>query len=483
MTNLYDEVAYPSSPFRQTHPSRLAVPAILLGLEPAPVHRCRVLEIGCGEGGNLIPMAVNYPESRFVGFDLAETPIRRGADVAAALGLSNLRLEALDLMAARPEELGTFDYIIAHGFYAWVPEPVRDAMMALVAACLSPEGLAMISYNALPGCAVRRSLRDMMLRHLGDLAEPKARIERAREMLTALVQVYRDNDPVEAAYKAEAEKMLARPPNVLFHDELGEHFRPVYLHEFAAHANRHGLSVLAEAEPMWLDDSLAPVRSSGAIRALGVSAPLEVQQYRDFMIARPFRQTIVRRGPAPTEVDLAQVARLHVALLGHPGQLNQARRDAPIVFRTSAGVDIEISDPDLKAPIAALAEVWPQALPLSGFDPRLAGAFLQFWASGLVELLAAPEPFMVGISDRPTACPLARLQAAGEGAAITTRRHGEVLVNDPVSRRFITLLDGRRSHEELAVEMASLVGQRVETVRPKLADSLEGMARLPLLIA
>jgi hypothetical protein len=241
--------------------------------------------------------------------------------------------------------------------------------------------------------------------------------------------------------------------------------------------------VLAEAEPMWLDDSLAPVRSSAAIRALGVSAPLEVQQYRDFMTARPFRQTIIRRGSAPAEVDLSRVSRLYVSLLGHPGQLNQARKDAPIVFRTSAGVDIEISDPELKAPIAALAEVWPQALPVGAFDPRMAGAFLQFWASGLVELLAAPEPFTVVVSDRPTASPLARLQAAEEGTAITTLRHGEVLVNDPVSRRFITLLDGAHTHDDLTREMAALFGQSVEAVRPKLAASLEGMARLPLLIA
>jgi hypothetical protein len=44
-------------------------------------------------------------------------------------------------------------------------------------------------------------------------------------------------------------------------------------------------------------------------------------------------------------------------------------------------------------------------------------------------------------------------------------------------------LDGKRSHQELAAEMARFFEAPVETVAPKLALSLEGMARLPLLMA
>lgn len=480
---LYDEVAYPSSPFRQTHPNRLAAPARLLGLNPAPVEGARVLEIGCGDGANLIPLAANYPQGRFVGFDIAAGPIARGGAVATALGLANIRLEALDILQASPAELGTFDYIIAHGVYSWVPEAVCEAMMKLIADCLAPEGLAVVSYNALPGCRTRQTLREMLLHHLREVSDLAARIAGAREFLSVLVQTYREDDPIEAALRAEAAEMLNRSPNVVFHDELADHYRPAYLHEFAAHAGRHGMAVVAEAEPMWLDDSVAPNRTTRPIQALGISGRLEVQQYRDFVQARQFRQTILRRGPPLTaEIDLSKVGELYASLLGAPGEVNLERQDQPIIFRTPSGVNIELTEPELKAPIAALATAFPQALRIGDLGPDLEAAFIQFWGAGLVELLAGPDPFVSQASEHPTASPLARLQAARE-LPITTLRHGEVRVDDPGSRHFITLLDGTRDREALAVEMARFFQAPMEQVRPGLTASLEGMARLPLLVA
>ena len=74
----YNTFVYPGFSFPESHPDRLAAMAILHGLTPAPVERCRVLEIGCNEGANLIPMAYAIPTSEFVGFDLARLPVERG---------------------------------------------------------------------------------------------------------------------------------------------------------------------------------------------------------------------------------------------------------------------------------------------------------------------------------------------------------------------------------------------------------------------
>ena len=46
----YDVVEYPSLPLAQTHPDRLAAIAIMYGLSPAAPDRCRVLELGGGDG-------------------------------------------------------------------------------------------------------------------------------------------------------------------------------------------------------------------------------------------------------------------------------------------------------------------------------------------------------------------------------------------------------------------------------------------------
>src|SRR5262245_55909651 len=88
----YDEVPYESLPFAQTHPSRLATVATLFGLTPAPVGRCRVLELGCAAGGNIIPMAEALPGSEFVGVDLSARQVADGERLLRKTGLGNVSL-------------------------------------------------------------------------------------------------------------------------------------------------------------------------------------------------------------------------------------------------------------------------------------------------------------------------------------------------------------------------------------------------------
>src|SRR5262245_22544912 len=122
-TTSYDELPYSSRAFPYTHPDRLAVWAVLLGMTPRPVGSCRVLELGCGMGANLMPMAEQLPGSQFLGIDLSTRQIAAGKQIAAELGLTNIDFQALDILELGPS-LGEFDYIICHGVYSWVPEPV-----------------------------------------------------------------------------------------------------------------------------------------------------------------------------------------------------------------------------------------------------------------------------------------------------------------------------------------------------------------------
>jgi len=142
----YDQVLYPALPFAQTHPDRLVTIARLFGMAAAHPERCRVLEIGSSDGGNLIPMALALPESNFTGIDLAERAVARGCAMIDALGLGNIRLQQMDLMHAGAE-MGEFDYIIAHGVYSWVPPEVRDHLLSICRTNLAPQGVAYISYN------------------------------------------------------------------------------------------------------------------------------------------------------------------------------------------------------------------------------------------------------------------------------------------------------------------------------------------------
>jgi len=121
----YDVLLYPPRPFVQTHPDRLATIATLFGLSPVPPAECRVLELGCGVGGNLLPMAAALPDAEFVGIDNAAVPIARARSQAQRLGLGNVSFEHVGIEDYKPPAEG-FDYVIAHGVYSWIPEPVRE---------------------------------------------------------------------------------------------------------------------------------------------------------------------------------------------------------------------------------------------------------------------------------------------------------------------------------------------------------------------
>ena len=129
----YDEVPYPSRPYPQAHPDRLATVATLLGLTPAPADRCRVLELGCGSGGNLIPLALTLPGSTFVGIDLSGEQVAKGCEVIRALGLRNIQLRHLSILDV-DDRFGTFDYVICHGVYSWVPAEVQAKILDVCAA-------------------------------------------------------------------------------------------------------------------------------------------------------------------------------------------------------------------------------------------------------------------------------------------------------------------------------------------------------------
>ena len=122
--NPYDEVPYHSRCFIQTHPQRLAFIGRLFGMDPAKASNCRVLELGSASGGNLIPLALRYPQSQFLGLDYAEVQVIEGKKQVEALGLKNLEIRQADLGEYDVTKDGKFDYIICHGVYSWVPPHV-----------------------------------------------------------------------------------------------------------------------------------------------------------------------------------------------------------------------------------------------------------------------------------------------------------------------------------------------------------------------
>jgi SAM-dependent methyltransferase len=480
----YDRVAYPSQPIRQTHPERLAAAAVLLGAPHVPMARARVLEIGCGEGGNIIPLAAAYPDATVVGFDLASSAIAAGQRVVDQLGLGNIRLETLDILAAGPE-LGEFDYIIAHGVYSWVPAPVREALLRLIGERLAPAGLAFVSFNALPGCHVRLALREMLLHHLGEVEGFEPRLAGARAFLELLISSLPDDSPAALAMKSECQRMLTRDPRVLFHDELGPVYAPCHLHEFVADAAGQGLQFVADAESLWWREELFPSDLGRKIAALIGGDSLDLQQYLDFVAARFFRQAILARAEAPLSrpVDPARVRALWATAPAKPLTPDaDLVGPTPVTFNLGGGTELELDEPALKQMLHRLGQSHPRGVAVAELPPgaNVDEALLQLFTMGKVQLASGPAPMSLQPGERPVASPLARLQVSEGQPNVTTLDHGSVRLSDEAGRAFVMRLDGARTREELARDMSAFgPAVSVEQVDAHLVQ----LARLGLLAA
>jgi SAM-dependent methyltransferase len=442
------------------------------GMDPAPVERCRYLEIGCGAGGNIVPLAYLLPEGRFVGVDAAEAPVASGERMRAALGIGNLTLEAGDLRDIGADS-GEFDYIVAHGVYSWVPAEVRDALLRVCRERLAPNGIAFVSYNTLPGRYVRRYLRDLMLFHTRGIQDAGQRLHQARWSLEYLAASPRLPDVWRPLMDSDTGDMLRMGDGWLFHDDFAEFDDPVYFHEFAAHAGRHGLQYLGEADPPEMFDPqglLKPVPG-------GV---IEREQYMDFLKARRFRQTLLchqgvrlERRPVEDCVDrFLFSAPCHTL---EDGRIEGLRR-----------VRIAPANQATRNVAAAMGEVYPlpltyeELIPYAGGEPNLRSVLSGMLLGGFADFHVYQFPCQETLSPQPSASRLARYQAMD--SRCVTSASFRVVELDEVARQLLSLLDGTRSHRQIAEDLARIPGApSLEQIDQYLPASLEWLAHATLL--
>jgi len=465
----YDTIAYAAQANAQSHPTHLATVATLLGLAPPDVSSARVLEVGCSDGSNLLPMAWSLPHARFVGCDISPLAIAQARRGAQELGLRNVDFVERDL-ATLVSGAEPFDYIIAHGVYSWVPAPVRDALLALARGRLSRNGVLFVSLNVYPGCHVREAAWRTLHHHVDGIADPHARLDAARAFAALLAEPQVAQTETDAFLRQEFGRIAKLADSALFHDDLAVPNQPVYFHEFAAHLARHGLTFLAEAKlSMMTPAGLAPRMQqfvSGMDR-------LAREQYLDFARLRRFRQSLVCRVDA-TPADVAPEARagrMHVAAsmtLVRSAAEGKAFVDAPTDANARAArrlLEWLVRDAPRIASVEEAAAWLAREAPQDAAAARPVAAILaDACYAGSVDLYTHAPPLAFAPGERPAASPVVRWQA-GRHWGLTNIRHEPMRIDDPRALSLLALLDGTRTRAELALAL-----------QPALADADRGKA-------
>lgn len=461
----YDQLPYDSNAFSDTHPSHLYAVGRLFGMATTKVDHCRVLELGCASGGNIIPMAYYLPTSEFVGIELSARQALDGQAMVRELDLRNIRIEHLDVMRL-DESFGKFDYIIAHGIYSWVPANVQDKIMQLCRDLLTANGLAYISYNVKPGWNIRSVTRDILLHATQGLVSPKEKLARARETIRFLHSgQQRIESPASGWLRYETSRLLEASDSYLYHEYLETHNEALLFSTFVERAKQQGMQYVGDTDVhtmfvSTLGDKVLPLFE-------GKDDLLSQEQYSDFLRMRPFRQSIICRDDVniSREIDLALIQEFHIVADLACTQSIFWRKNKPQNFRNVSGREFSISHPITKAALVWLADVYPNGLALDELtrnarrilqqhgatehgadDENLVGELFNLFIYRGVRLVTSPSNYRPQADALPRINKLAQTQA--KFGHVTGPLHVDLTL-DAFSRFLISLCDGNNTENNL----------------------------------
>ncbi len=485
----YDQLPYTDHAYAESHPDRLSVVARLSGWQPPRIDQASILELGCGRGGNLLPMAASLPQATLVGVDRSAQQIDEATRIAQATRLDNVRLLAASFEDA--ESGGGFDFVICHGVCSWVSPAARAALLSKIEAALAPGGIAYLSFNVLPGWYDRLAARDWLRLFPGQ--DPAASLAWLRDAISPELGDYRRRIDSVVKRLSETEPAYAQ------HEYLAEQHHPQRVGELLAEADAAGLSYLGDAIPSGTALELLPEAVAARAGALDVAAR---QQLVDLVQCTAFRRALLVRTQDARARGFAQRPNLDAGALDELRIRSRLRpHDTPDERASSerfdgpAGVVLMQTGRGIRRALHTLARVAPRSLGLqelaaasgSPADDLRAELFDLWLATGAIDLHVG-EPRLraePGGHGPFEATALARWHAA-HGGTITNAWHEEVRLDDPLLREVLARLDGSRSIGDLSRELgesgptAALDGDaRLELARA----AVEALASAALLVA
>ena len=304
---IYKELGYKSYPFPFTTPAYLEAYGTLVGLKPPTAKTARVLELGATYGGNIISQAVHNPEATFVGIELSQDQVEKGNKIISDAKLDNVSLLQGDILNF-DESLGNFDYIIAHGFYSWISDEMKDKLLDIISHHLADNGIAYVSYNTYPGWHTMEEVRQLMLfanRGYDELTQ-KEKVLRGKtvgSLVGAQILNYDNLKERNSKFLGALRSVMQKDDYYVGHDHLEPHNDPCYFYQFNDHLKAHNLSYVCDA-----DLTLSMVRTydesiADKLEKLAPNSQADQEQYLDFMLDTTFRKSIICKESAAKDIS------------------------------------------------------------------------------------------------------------------------------------------------------------------------------------
>ena len=306
---IYKELGYKSYPFPFTTPAYLEAYGTLVGLKPPTAKTARVLELGATYGGNIISQAAHNPEATFVGIELSQDQVEKGNKIIGDAKLDNVSLVQGDILNF-DESMGTFDYIIAHGFYSWISDEMKDKLLDIISNHLADNGIAYVSYNTYPGWHTMDEVRQLMLfaNRGHDESTHKEKVLRGKtvgSLVGAQILNYDNLKERNSKFLSALRSVMQKDDYYVGHDHLEPHNDPCYLYQFNDHLKANNLAYVGDA-----DLTLSMVRTydesiADKLEQLAPNSQADQEQYLDFMLDTTFRKSIICKASAAKDISYA----------------------------------------------------------------------------------------------------------------------------------------------------------------------------------
>ena len=437
-------------------------------------HNLKILEIGCGDGLRLIAAAESNPNNIYVGISDCSDVVHANQHMIDELAFTNVNLYDISLESFFEGNSIHFDLIIVNNVYSWVDQTSQIVILNILDKYLSPNGLAFIDYNTMPGWHMQNALRGMIQHHVQSYADKQEKIKQARSFLKFL----KDNS---TSGKEEKELLIfeilaveSLPDTVFYREFISENNWPVYFSNMVGKLNAFNLAYIADYD---LKTMSSQDMSKDAQDALILSPNLiESEQYMDFFRNRRSRKSIFCKADAAfnsqSGLDPTKLYDMYFSAnnLSISENVNDLCNNSPLNLNISGEFSLTVTDPLIKVALKMLSDHSPgqlsfnnllassaECLAIAGVNGKkeeqkevLAYQLLLLFScltANTIEVTANKRNIASYVHHSPKASRLARFIAQSSGSIINLNLNSVSL--DENERIILCLLDGSLSYSEI----------------------------------
>jgi 2-polyprenyl-3-methyl-5-hydroxy-6-metoxy-1,4-benzoquinol methylase/methyltransferase-like protein len=477
----YKDVPYVGQPVPGTSPSEMALISwVHAGPRPS-VAGARILEIGCGDGGNLMPMAYYHPSCSFVGLDACQPALDEAQRACEKLGLSNLQFYQQDVEESVRENLGVFDFIIAHGVYSWVNQRSQESLWVLVSQLLKENGLLFLSYNTYPGWKMRGVVRRMLLQKVGEIQPLKERALQAKREAEAFQHVLPEQGhPYHQLMRQELNLVQRSESHYLIHGLLADENHAFWFRDVVNQAEESEFEYVAEG---WFNrrEGWVPPNVRQSLMELGYQG-IDLEEAVDLMWYRQMRTSLFckkgqrkQQGPDLSDLVAAVTIAANLSVVDEP-----TAAPGVFYFEGKHGFRFHTDNELASLVLDALRECWPCGSTWSGILSTLGVTvaltdkeeanpqrfstdivlecqqiLLHLYTMGQVDFRITAIPDSKQSNSTTAANPLVRWQA--RRMPMVTTPSSEQLLLTHFEQAVLQRLDGSKEPSELVDEICQLV--------------------------